>query len=86
MGIALDHIAQPGRFADRTLSHRMRDAVFGQVLTGPDARDSTDERPVRTAALQLRARLDLGGTDALEPEETALLTRWLERISTSDQS
>ncbi|NUP34991.1 MAG: TetR family transcriptional regulator [Streptomycetaceae bacterium] len=85
VGIALDHIARPDRFADRALSHRMRDAVFGQVLTEPEARSGADERSVHAAALQLRARLDLVGTDALEPAETALLARWLERISTSEQ-
>ncbi|GGK77637.1 TetR family transcriptional regulator [Planomonospora parontospora subsp. parontospora] len=79
IGTALDHIARPALFADPALSHRMRDAVFSHVLTEPPARQDAD--PLRAAALRLRAQLQLGGTEALEPVETALLQRWLERIA-----
>ncbi|KAB2389970.1 TetR/AcrR family transcriptional regulator [Actinomadura montaniterrae] len=79
IGTALDHIAKPALFEDPALSHRMRDAVFSHVLTTPTAQDDAD--PVRTAALRLHAQLDLTGTEALEPAETALLQRWLERIT-----
>lgn len=78
IGVALGRIAQPGLFDDPALSHRARDAVFGAVLTRPAAPDAAD--PVRAAARRLRAQLLLGGTDRLEPVETALLDRWLERI------
>ncbi|MFD2420471.1 TetR/AcrR family transcriptional regulator [Amycolatopsis pigmentata] len=78
VGVALNLIAQPDLF-DAKLSHRMRDAVFGTVLTesGPPVR--TD--PVGAAAVRLRAQLSLTGTATLEPAETALLDRWLERIA-----
>ncbi|WP_169948886.1 hypothetical protein [Microbispora sp. H11081] len=36
---------------------------------------------LREAALRLRAQLDLAGADALEPVETALLRRRLDRIT-----
>lgn len=83
VGIALDHIARPERFDDPTLSHRMRDAVFSHVLTEKTAPDGGD--PLFTAALRLRAQLDLTDTEALEPVETALLRRWLERITQPDR-
>ncbi|TYB69939.1 TetR/AcrR family transcriptional regulator [Nonomuraea sp. PA05] len=79
VGTALDHIARPAQFDDPALSHRMRDAVFSHVLATTPAQHDTD--PLRTAALRLRAQLQLGATDALEPVETALLQRWLERIT-----
>ncbi|MEU6779703.1 TetR/AcrR family transcriptional regulator [Nonomuraea angiospora] len=79
VGTALDHISRPALFDDPALSHRMRDAVFSHVLTESTAHDDAD--PVRSAALRLHAQLDLVGTEALEPAETALLRRWLERIT-----
>ncbi|MFC5835856.1 TetR/AcrR family transcriptional regulator [Nonomuraea insulae] len=79
VGTALDHISRPALFDDPTLSHRMRDAVFSHVLTETTAQNDAD--PVHTAALRLHAQLDLVGTEALEPAETALLRRWLERIT-----
>ncbi|WP_246127390.1 TetR/AcrR family transcriptional regulator [Amycolatopsis rhizosphaerae] len=79
VGVALNLIAQPDLFDDTNLSHRMRDAMFGTVLTEPAPPARTD--PVPAAAVRLRAQLSLTGTDALEPAETALLDRWLERLS-----
>ncbi|MFI7465028.1 TetR/AcrR family transcriptional regulator [Nonomuraea sp. NPDC049646] len=79
VGAALDHIAEPALFDDPALSHRMRDAVFSHVLTRTTAQDDAD--PLHAAALRLHAQLDLTGTEALEPAETALLRRWLERIT-----
>lgn len=79
VGIALDHIARPALFDDPALSHRMRDAVFSHVLTATTAQ--AEDAPLVTAALRLGALLELLGTDALEPTETALLVRWLERIT-----
>ncbi|GAB3148415.1 TetR/AcrR family transcriptional regulator [Microbispora hainanensis] len=80
VGTALDHIANPELFDDPAmLSHRMRDAMFAHVLTETTAREDAD--PLREAALRLRAQFDLAGTDALEPAETALLRRRLDRIT-----
>lgn len=77
IGVALGRIAQPGLFNDPALSHQARDAVFSAVLTDPAAPSGPD--PVRTAR-QLRSQLSLTGTDRLEPVETVLLDRWLDRI------
>ena len=79
VGIALNHIAEPTRFNDPALSHRLREAVFANILTQATARNADD--PVRTAALRLRSQLELTGTDALEPPESALLLRWLDRVA-----
>ncbi|HEY2058066.1 MAG TPA: TetR/AcrR family transcriptional regulator [Amycolatopsis sp.] len=78
IGVALSRIAQPELFDDPELSHRARDAVFSAVLTDPVVSSGPD--PVRSAARQLRSQIALTGTDRLEPVETALLDRWLERI------
>ncbi|MBU2667314.1 TetR/AcrR family transcriptional regulator [Actinoplanes bogorensis] len=78
IGVALSRIAQPALFDDPGLSHVARDAVFAAVLTEPVVTRAPD--PVRAAARQLSAQLALTGTDRLEPAETALLGRWLERI------
>ncbi|MDL4816790.1 TetR/AcrR family transcriptional regulator [Actinomadura opuntiae] len=83
IGTALDHIAAPALFEDPAPSHRMRDAVFSHVLATTAVQNDAD--PLRAAALRLHAQLDLTGTDALEPAETALLRRWLERITQPDQ-
>ncbi|GAA2490730.1 TetR/AcrR family transcriptional regulator [Winogradskya humida] len=42
-----------------------------------------DDSRVRPVAMQLRSQLAISGTDALEPVETALLDRWLERLTQS---
>ncbi|GGQ17330.1 TetR/AcrR family transcriptional regulator [Streptosporangium pseudovulgare] len=84
VGIALDHIAEPALFDDPGPSHRMRDVVFSYVLTETGVRNDAD--PLRTAALSLHAQLLLTGAEALEPAETALLLRWLERVAHSGRA
>jgi AcrR family transcriptional regulator len=81
IGVALSLIARPALFSDPALSHRARDAVFATVLTEASAPSGPD--PVTAAARQLRSQLSLTGTTALEPAETALLDRWLERIESA---
>jgi AcrR family transcriptional regulator len=83
IGTALDHIARPALFDDPALSHRMRDAVFSHVLTTTAAQNDAD--PLYAAAVRLHAQLDLTVPEALEPVETALLRRWLERIAQPGQ-
>jgi AcrR family transcriptional regulator len=78
IGVALSRIAQPELFADPALPDRTRDAIFAAVLTESKAPSEPD--PVRAAARQMRSQLALTGTGKLEPVETALLDRWLERI------
>jgi len=80
VGLALSLIAQPELFDDPGLSERMREAVFSAVLTEPAASDSSSG-PVPAAALRLRSQLAVSGTTALEPAESALLDRWLERLT-----
>ncbi|MFI5841764.1 TetR/AcrR family transcriptional regulator [Catenuloplanes sp. NPDC051500] len=81
VGLALSMIAQPELFADPDLSVRMREAVFGAVLTEPATADPSE--PVPAAALRLRSQLAVSGTDALEPAEITLLDRWLERLAST---
>jgi AcrR family transcriptional regulator len=79
VGIALNHIAEPARFADPALSHRLREAVFSSILIR--AAPQGEDDPVHAAALRLRSQVQLTGTEALEPAETTLLLRWLERVT-----
>ncbi|MFI5935118.1 TetR/AcrR family transcriptional regulator [Actinoplanes sp. NPDC051494] len=79
IGLALSLVAQPELFDDPGLSHRMRDAVFAAVLASPAVVEK--EASVAAAATRLRSQLAVSGTDVLEPAETALLDRWLDRLS-----
>ncbi len=56
----------------------LRDAVLDAVLIEASARDQDDLDAA--ARRQLRARLDDDGSDALLPEETALMRIWLDRL------
>jgi hypothetical protein len=56
----------------------MRESVFGHLLVEPAQAGPTP--PLEAAALRLRSQLALSGTEALEPVESALLDRWLQRI------
>ena len=78
VGVALNQIAQPDLFDDPALADRMRDSVFGHVLTESTTPDP--DLPLRAAALRLRSQLGLSGTQALEREEAALLDLWLQRV------
>ncbi|WP_033344332.1 TetR/AcrR family transcriptional regulator [Catenuloplanes japonicus] len=79
VGLALSMIAQPELFTDPDLSVRMRESMFGAVLTEPARTE--DREPVPDAALRLRSQLAVSGTTTLEPAEVTLLDRWLERLS-----
>ena len=81
VGLALNLIAAPDLFQDQALSHQMRAGVFSHVLNKPPARRKA--ATVKTTALQLRSQLHMSGTDSLNTAETALLTQWLERLSTT---
>ncbi|MGG7465959.1 TetR/AcrR family transcriptional regulator [Plantibacter sp. YIM 135347] len=89
VGLVLNHIAKPELFADASLSHRMRDAVFASILVEqPDAASAAPMTeagsPIGAAAARLRAQLALSGTETLEPVESALLDHWLERVVDAD--
>jgi AcrR family transcriptional regulator len=83
IGVSLSLIGQPALFSDPTLSHRARDAVFTAVLT--EARTPSGPDSLTAVARQLRSQLSLTGTHALEPVETALLQRWLERMEATPE-
>lgn len=82
VGIALDRMSAPVRHdadADAdVVADAVRDAVFGAVLVESpgSGHDDVDAAPRR----QLRAQLDAGGSNALLPEESALMRVWLDRL------
>jgi AcrR family transcriptional regulator len=77
VGAALNRIAQPELFDER-ISHRMRDAVFGSLLTGSTAQLETG---LPAASRRLLAQLELTEPTGLVAEETALLRHWLGRLA-----
>jgi len=82
VGVALNQIAQPALFDDGALSRRMREAVFRSLLVEPtEPRPGT---PLAAAALRLRSQLALSQVVALDPAESALLDRWLQRLTQAD--
>lgn len=78
VGVALNQIAQPALFTDPTLSHRMRNSVFGYLTV--EAATFDHDTPLQAAAVRLRAQLGLSDTAPLDPAESALLQSWLHRI------
>jgi AcrR family transcriptional regulator len=83
VGVALSMLSQPARYADPGLSHRVRDAVFAACLTPETAAAPAPVHAMTVPALQLEAQLRKPGASPLEPEETALLLKWLNRIHSS---
>jgi AcrR family transcriptional regulator len=78
VGVALNIINQPDLYDDPALPDRMREAVFGALLTGtPESERATT---VADSARQLRAQLALAPPDQLIPEERELLKVWLDRL------
>ncbi len=79
IGLALNRIAQPDRFAGDETSHALRDALFAAILTDPVP---TGERePLADAAARLGAQLEITPARSLAPEEASLLRVWLGRLS-----
>ena len=95
VGLALNLTARPELFDDPELSTRTREAVLAAVLVPqaaaggpggePGGGHGGEPGPVTAAARRLRSQLALAGTDALEPAESALLERWLERLTAADR-
>ncbi|MFJ1964033.1 hypothetical protein [Streptomyces massasporeus] len=79
----MNMLSQPARYADPGLSHRVRDAVFAACLTPEATAGPAPGNAMAVPALALEAQLKKPGTSPLEPEETALLLKWLNRIRNS---
>ncbi|MEV7098800.1 TetR/AcrR family transcriptional regulator [Amycolatopsis sp. NPDC051045] len=82
VGVALSMLSQPARYGDPGLSHRVRDAVFAACFTPETTAGAAPGHAMTVPALQLEAQLREPGASPLEPEETALLLKWLNRIRT----
>lgn len=79
VGLALNRIAEPERYAAASTGAALRDALFAAILT--DAVPAAELDPLETAALRLRAQLEVSPSGALSPQEAALLEVWLDRLS-----
>jgi AcrR family transcriptional regulator len=73
VGVTLSLIAQPG---DTAMSHQVRDAVVGSLITG----ELAPEAPVATLAVALSAALGDEVT-ALSAGERLMLREWLARLA-----
>jgi AcrR family transcriptional regulator len=82
VGVSLALVTQPRSYTDPGLSHRVRDAVHAQVLTGDvDRRVDEHESATAAVALQLSALLGHGVGGTLTDPEAALLLQWLGRLA-----
>lgn len=78
VGLALDRMDTQGRDGSDDVADALRNAVLDAVLVGSS---SGDQHDVDAASRrQLRARLEAGGSNALLPEESALMRLWLDRL------
>ncbi|MEE2041107.1 TetR/AcrR family transcriptional regulator [Nocardiopsis sp. CT-R113] len=82
VGVALNLVSQPDVYTDPGLSHRVRDALFRDLLTeDPGAAAAEPGGPdAGAAALRLAALLP-EAPGVLTGAESALLREWLDRIS-----
>jgi hypothetical protein len=85
VGVALSLVTQPGRYTDRGLSHRVRDAVHAALLAEPDpAWREFAHQHMPTLAVQFSTVLGTELRSPLTEAETALLRQWLDRLATTD--
>jgi AcrR family transcriptional regulator len=80
VGVALSVLSQPDRYTDPMLSHRVREAVMASCLAVDSPVTEHPTEIAKRSAMQLEAFLHAHAIATLEPEETALLLRWLQRI------
>ncbi|MGO1412828.1 TetR/AcrR family transcriptional regulator [Microbacterium sp. JB110] len=79
VGLALNRMADPASYAATGVSDALRDAVMGSVLDD-DGSQRGQEDAGAAARRQIRAQLRMDPPSALLPEETALMTLWLNRL------
>ncbi len=84
VGLALDRMDTQGRDGSDDVADALRNAVLDAVLVDSS---SGDQHDVDAASRrQLRARLEAGGSNALLPEESALMRLWLDRLDSEADS
>lgn len=79
VGLALNRMADPVSYAAAGVSDALRDAVMGSVLNDDGSQQGQGDAGA-AARRQIRAQLRLDPPSALLPEETALMTLWLNRL------
>ena len=82
VGFALDRMADPDAVGTSEVADTLRDAVLDAVLVAPSRRGGASDPDGASAAArrQVRAQLEQGASDALLPEESALMRIWLDRL------
>lgn len=84
VGLALDRMDTNGRDDSDDVADALRNAVLDAVLLGSSSEDQHDVDAA--SRRQLRARLEAGGSNALLPEESALMRVWLDRLDSEADS
>ncbi len=79
IGLAMNRIAEPGRFGRASVSDALRDAVFAFILTGVASAPAAPA--AASVSQQLRAQLRISPPEELSAEEAALLNVWLARLN-----
>jgi AcrR family transcriptional regulator len=78
-GVTLSLIAQPGNERDLAMSHQVREALLGSLITS-DAKADAGAPSVAALAVALSAALDQDKSASLTATETLMLQEWLRRL------
>jgi AcrR family transcriptional regulator len=85
VGVTLSLVTQPKAYANRALSHTVRDAVHRAVLAEGVAATSAAPQPALvTSANQVAALLDAADGVPLTQAEVALMRQWLTTLAGAD--
>jgi AcrR family transcriptional regulator len=86
VGVTLSLVTQPKAYADRALSHTVRDAVHRAVLVDDAAVARAGREPaLATSANQVAALLDAADDVPLTGAEAALMRQWLATLAGADR-
>jgi AcrR family transcriptional regulator len=85
VGVTLSLITQPKAYANRALSHTVRDAVHRALLVDDVAVRADPQPALATSANQVAALLDAAADVPLTAAEVALMRQWLATLAGADR-
>jgi AcrR family transcriptional regulator len=85
VGVTLSLITQPKAYANRALSHTVRDAVHRALLADDVAVRAAPQPALATSANQVAALLDAAGDVPLTAAEVALMRQWLATLAGAER-
>jgi len=84
VGVTLSLVTQPKAYANRALSHTVRDAVHRALLVDDVSAAATPQPALVASANQVAALLDAAGDVPLTSAEAALMRQWLTTLAGRD--